>query len=84
LVACEPYAGKTVRERGELPFAISSFNSLGEDGIELSTLHVQVATMEQELQAVHELEEGKAALREELERMRGQCPVVSIGLQLFI
>jgi hypothetical protein len=27
LVACEPYAGKTVRERGELPFAISSFNT---------------------------------------------------------
>jgi hypothetical protein len=47
--------------------------SLGENAIELSSLHVQVATMKQELQGVHELKEENTALREELQECKADA-----------
>jgi hypothetical protein len=55
------------------PSKLSLQKNLGKDAIELSTLHVQVAMMEQELQAVHELKEENTALREEVQEYKADA-----------
>jgi hypothetical protein len=69
-------ADKPTGKKAAKAFSSSSrslHKSLGENAIELSTLHLQVATMKQELQAAQELKEEHAALQDELNECKADA-----------